>query len=39
MTDTGSGRSAEAIQASRGKERTSNDGRNTIARRTGIKFF
>jgi hypothetical protein len=39
VTGTGSGRNAEAIQATRGKEHSSNDGRNDIARRTGIKFF
>ena len=43
MTDTGSGRNAEAIQATRGKERASNGGDDKIisdvVSNAGIKFF
>ena len=42
MTDTGSGRNAEAIQATRGKERASNGGDdkviNDVVSNAGIKF-
>ena len=43
VTDTGSGRNAEAIQATRGKERASNGGDDKIisdvVSNAGIKFF
>jgi tetrahydromethanopterin S-methyltransferase subunit A len=42
VTDTGSGRNAEAIQATRGKERASNGGDdkviNDVVSNAGIKF-